>query len=91
MDVNDLLDYPCESYICSEVQSLEEIVDTIGKSNVDDNVKDNTKPLEPVMCKKTLIASRTVYNFMVKFKRTTLMLLDAIRKVMDKLQLDLNF
>ncbi|KAH0660529.1 hypothetical protein KY289_029277 [Solanum tuberosum] len=48
MDVNNLLDYPSESDTCSEVQSLEKIVDTIEKSNVDDEVEDDIIPLEPV-------------------------------------------
>ena len=80
-----------ESDTCLEVQSLEEIVDTIEKSNVDDEVEDDTIPLEPVTRKETLIASRTLHNFMVQFEKTTPELLDAIRKVRDELQLDLNF
>ena len=69
MDVNSLLDYPGENDTCSEVQSLEEIVDTIGKDNVDDAVEDDTTPLEPVTHKEALIASRTLHNFMVQLKR----------------------
>nr|AAT38686.1 hypothetical protein SDM1_32t00006 [Solanum demissum] len=80
MDVNNLLDYPGESDTCLEVQSLEEIVDTIGKCNVDDEVEDDIIPLEPVTRKETLIASRTLHNFMVQFEKTTPELLDAIRK-----------
>nr|AAT38752.1 hypothetical protein SDM1_42t00003 [Solanum demissum] len=91
MDVNNLLDYPGESDACSEVQRLEEIVDTIGKCNVDDEVEDDTIPLEPITRMKTLIASRTLHNFMVQFEKTTPELLDAIRKVTDELQLDLNY
>ncbi|KAH0692341.1 hypothetical protein KY285_019438 [Solanum tuberosum] len=70
MDVINLLDYPGESDTCSEVQNLEEIVDTIGKSNVDDEIEDDTIPLEPVMRKEALIASRTLHNFMVQFEKT---------------------
>ncbi|KAK4712555.1 hypothetical protein R3W88_007068 [Solanum pinnatisectum] len=70
---------------------LEEIVDIIEKSNVDNEVKDDTIFLEPITHKKTLIASRTLHNFMVQFEKTTPKLLDAIRKVRDELQLDLNF
>ncbi|KAK4719452.1 hypothetical protein R3W88_017790 [Solanum pinnatisectum] len=70
-----------------EVQSLEEIVDTIGKSNVEDDII----PLEPVMHKEALIGSRTFHNFMMQFEKTTPKLLDAIRKVRNELQLDLNF
>ena len=63
----------------------------IGKNNVDDKVEDDTIPLEPVTRKETLIASRTLHNFMVQFKKTTSELLDAIREVRDELQLDLDF
>ncbi|XP_059281701.1 uncharacterized protein LOC132035439 [Lycium ferocissimum] len=55
MDVNSLLDYPGENDTCSEVQSLEEIVDTIGENNVDDEVEDDTIPLEPVKRKETRV------------------------------------
>ncbi|XP_049381261.1 uncharacterized protein LOC125845773 [Solanum stenotomum] len=80
MDVNNLLDYPGESDTCSEVQNLEEIVDTIGKNNVDDEVEDDTITLEQVTRKEALIASRTLHNFMIQFEKTTPELLDAIRK-----------
>ncbi|XP_049346572.1 CENP-B homolog protein 2-like [Solanum verrucosum] len=61
MDVNNMLDYPGESDTCSEIQSLEEIVDTIGKSDVDDD----TISFEPVTRKETLIGSRILHNFIV--------------------------
>ena len=63
----------------------------LSKKNVDDEVEDNTKPFARVMHKEALITSRTLYNFMVHFKKTTSELLDAIRKVIDELQLKLKF
>ena len=60
MDVNNLLDYPGENDTCSKVQSLEEIVDIIGKDNIDNEVEDDTILLEPVTCKEALIATRTL-------------------------------
>ena len=54
MNVNNMLDYPSESDTCSEIQSLEEIMDIIGKSNVDDEVEDDTIPLEPITCNEHL-------------------------------------
>ena len=42
------------------------------------------------MRKKTLITSRTLVNFVIQFEKATPELLDAIRKVRDKLQVDLN-
>ena len=91
MDVNSLLDYPGENNTCSEVQSLEEIVATILENNVDDEVEYDTIPLEPVTRKEALIASETLHNFLVRFENITPEILDAIRKVRDELQLDLNF
>ncbi|KAK4727230.1 hypothetical protein R3W88_032147 [Solanum pinnatisectum] len=69
---------------------FEEIVDIIGKSNVDDEVEDDTIPLELVTRKESLITSKTLHNFMVQFEKTIPKLFDAIRKVRDELQLDLN-
>lgn len=50
-------------------RSLEEIVDTIGKNNVDDKVKYDTIPLEQVRVRKHLLYLETLHNFMVSFKR----------------------
>ena len=66
-------------------------MDTIGKRNFDDEVEDDTIPLEPVTRKEALIASRTLHNFIVQLEKTTPKLLNAIRKVRDEFQLDLNF
>ncbi|CAJ2662948.1 unnamed protein product [Trifolium pratense] len=41
--------------------------------------------------KEALMASNTLHNFMIQYKNTTPQLLDAIRKVRDELQTDLNF
>ena len=41
------------------------------KKNVDDEVEDDTTPLEPVTRKETLITSRTLHSFMVQFEMTT--------------------
>ena len=60
------------------------------KNNVDDEVEDDNVPLEPVTRKKTLIASKTLHNFVVQFEMTP-ELLDAIRKVRHELQLNLKF
>ena len=45
MNLNNQLDYPSEIDTCSEVQSSKEILDTIGKNNVDDEIEDDTIPL----------------------------------------------
>ena len=65
-------------------------MDTIGKSNVDDEIVDDTTPLDQVTCKETLIASRTLHNFMVHYEKTTLDIFDTIKKFRDEFQLDLN-
>ena len=64
-------DYPSESNICLEVQSLEEIVDIIEKNNVNNEVEDDIVPLELDTCKETLIVPRILHNFMVQFEKTT--------------------
>ncbi|CAK8534730.1 unnamed protein product [Lathyrus sativus] len=50
-----------------------------------------TVSLEPVTQKEALMVSKTLHNFMIQYKNTTPELLDAIRKVRDELQVDLNF
>ncbi|KAG5049623.1 hypothetical protein JHK85_010726 [Glycine max] len=91
MDIDNLMNYSGENEACSEVQSLEDIVGTIIKNNAEDDHKDDMVSLEPVTRKETLMASNTLHNFMIQYKNTTPELLDAIRKVRDELQIDLNF
>ncbi|CAK8574847.1 unnamed protein product [Lathyrus sativus] len=91
MDINNLMNYPGENEACSEIQNLEDIVGTIIENNAKDDDEDDTVSLEPVTRKETLMASNTLHNFMIQYKNTILELLDAIRKVRDDLQIDLNF
>ncbi|KAG5016033.1 hypothetical protein JHK82_021707 [Glycine max] len=91
MNIDNLMNYPGENEACSEVQSLEDIVGTIIENNAEDDAKDDTVSSEPVMRKETLMASNILHNFMIQYKNTTPELLDAIRKVRDGLQIDLNF
>ena len=91
MDVNSLLDYPGENNACSEVQSLEEIANTILENDVEDDVDDETTHMEPVTRKEALNAAKTLSNFLMQFENNTPELLDAMRKIRDVLQADLNF
>ncbi|AES87014.1 hypothetical protein MTR_4g019100 [Medicago truncatula] len=91
MNIDNLMNYPGENEACSEVQSLEDIVRTIIENNAEDDNEDDTVSLEPVTRKEALMASNTLHNFMIQYKNTTPQLLDAIRKVRDELQTDLNF
>ncbi|CAI8595817.1 unnamed protein product [Vicia faba] len=91
MCIDNLMNYPGENEACSEVQSLEDIIDTIIENNTEDDSEDDTMSLEHVTRKETLMASNTLHNFMIQYKNTTPELLDAIRKVRDELQIDLNF
>ncbi|KAH1246141.1 CENP-B 2 [Glycine max] len=91
MDIDNLMNYPGENEACSEVQSLEDIVGTIIENNAEDDGEDDTVSLEPVTRKEALMTSNIIHNFMIQYKNTTPELLDAIRKVRDELQIDLNF
>ena len=71
--------------------SLEEIVDTIIENNAEDEAEDDTVSMEVVTRKEALLASKTLQNFMLQFQNVVLELLDAIRKIRDELQQDLNF
>ena len=70
--------------------SLEEIVDTIIENNAEDEAEDDTVSMEVVTRKEALLASKTLQNFMLQFQNATPELLDAIRKIRDELQQDLN-
>ena len=61
------------------------IVVTIVENNVEDEVKANTVYVEVVTRKEVLLASRTLQNFMLQFQNATPELLDAIRKIRNKL------
>lgn len=91
MDVNNFLDYPGENESCSEVQSIEEIANTILENSVEDDLEDDTTPLEPVTRKEALKASKMLNNFLMQHESTTPELLDAIRKIKDELHVDLNY
>ncbi|CAI8598374.1 unnamed protein product [Vicia faba] len=91
LDIDNLMNYPGENEACSEVQSLEDIVDTIIENNAENDDEDDTVSLELVTRKESIIASNTLHNFMIQYKNTTLELLDTIRKIRDELQIDLNF
>ncbi|XP_074359364.1 ARS-binding protein 1-like [Apium graveolens] len=91
MDVNNFLDYPGENESCSEVQSIEEIVNTILENSVEDDLEDDTTPLEPVTRKEALKASKMLNNFLMQHESTTPEFLDAIRKIRDELHVDLNY
>ncbi|CAK8534819.1 unnamed protein product [Lathyrus sativus] len=91
MDIDNLMNYPGENEACSKVQSLEDVVGTIIESSEEDDGEDDTVSLEPVTRKEALMASNTLHNFMIQYKNTTPELLDAIRKIRDEVQIDLNF
>ncbi|CAK8561767.1 unnamed protein product [Lathyrus sativus] len=91
MDTDNLMNYLGENEAYSEVHSLEDIVGTIIENNAEDDGEDDTMSLELVMRKEALMTSNTLHNFMIQYKNTTPELLDAIRKVRDELQIDLNF
>ncbi|KAK4391766.1 hypothetical protein Sango_1954400 [Sesamum angolense] len=91
MDVNKLVDYYGENDECSMVQSLEEIVVDIIENPTNDEAEDDTIPLEPITRKETLSATTTLHNFLLQLENSTPEHLDAVKKVRDDIQLDLNF
>ena len=79
MDVNSQLDYPGENDTCLEVQCLEEIVASV--LNVDDEPENDVAILlEIVTHKEAIIASKTLKKFWMQFEKTTLRVLDVIKK-----------
>ena len=70
-------------------KSLEQIVDTIEKAMLMMKLKMILYLWNQLRVRKHLL--HLFHNFMVHFKNTTSELFDAMRKVRDKLQLDLIF
>ena len=69
MDVNNLFSYSGESDTCLETQKFKEIVNSIGKVNVGDEVGDDTISLEPITHKEMLIAFTTLHILWCSSKR----------------------
>ncbi|KAL2235905.1 UNVERIFIED_CONTAM: hypothetical protein Sindi_1322700 [Sesamum indicum] len=63
MDINKLMDYPGENDECSMFQSLKEIVVDIIEDPNNDEVEDDSIPLEPVTRKEALSATTTAQFF----------------------------
>ena len=91
MDVNELLDYPGENNECYEVQSIEEIMADTVQNPVDDEVDDDSVPLEPVTRKEALQAATTLHNFLLQYENTMPQLLSAMMRFKDELNIDLKF
>ncbi|KAL4564918.1 hypothetical protein LXL04_028994 [Taraxacum kok-saghyz] len=91
MDVNELLDYPSENNECYKVQSNEEIIADTVQNSVDDEVDDDSVPLEPVTRKEALQAATTLHNFLLQYENTVPQLLSAIGRFKDELNIDLKF
>ena len=91
MDVNELLDYPSENNECYEVQSIEEIIADTVQNSVDDEVDDDSVPLEPVTRKEALRATTTLHNFLLQYENTVPQLLSAIGRFKYELNIDLKF
>ncbi|KAL0296138.1 UNVERIFIED_CONTAM: hypothetical protein Sradi_6665900 [Sesamum radiatum] len=91
IDVNKLVDCSGENNECSVVQSLEEIIVDIIEDPANDEVEDDSIPLEPVTRKEALSATTTLHNFLLQLENSTSEHLAAIKKVRGEIQLDLNF
>nr|KAJ0197720.1 hypothetical protein LSAT_V11C700354400 [Lactuca sativa] len=90
MDVNVLLDYPGENNECYEVQSIEEIIAYTVQNSVDNEVDDDSVPLESITRKEALQAATTLHNFLLQYKNTMPQLLSVIWRFKDKLNIDLK-
>ncbi|WRX26118.1 hypothetical protein QQP08_018605 [Theobroma cacao] len=91
MDVKYLLNYVRENEATLELLSDEQIIENIMGNDKEDEVKDDSFILEPVSCKDTLKATITLYNFLLKYENTTPELFNALKKVRDEVQGDINF
>ena len=67
MTIDNLIIYQGENESYSEVQSLEEIVDTIIENKAEDEAEDDTVSMEVVTRKEALLASKTIQNYMLQF------------------------
>ena len=57
MDIDNLMNYLGKNEVCSEVQSLEDIVGTIIENNAENDGEDDTVSLKPVTRKEVLFTT----------------------------------
>ena len=91
MDVEYLLNYPGESEATSELLTDEQLIEEIMRNDKDDEVEDNSSTLEPVSRNEAILATITLNNFLLQYKNTIPELLNALRKVTDEIERDINF
>ena len=75
----------------SWVSSLEEIVASITENFTNDEAQDDIVALEFVTWKEALKISITLHNFLLQYENSSPKLLDAIKKIRDEIQVNLNF
>ena len=63
----------------------------VVQNPVDDEVDDDSVPLEPITRKEALQAATTLHNFLLQYENTAPQLLSALRRFKDELNIDLKF
>ena len=91
MDVEYILNNLEENEATSELLSDEQIIDNVMGNDKEDEVEDDRSVLESVLHKDALKTTITLHNFLLQCKNSTPKLLNALRKVRDEVQGDINF
>ena len=91
MDVEYLLNYLGENEANLELLSDKEIIKNIMENDKEDEIEDDSSVLKPVSRKDALKATITLHNFLLQYENTTPELLNALKKVRDETQGDINF
>jgi len=75
----------------SKLLSHEQIIKNIMGNNTEDNVEDDNHVLEYALHKNALKATITLHNFLLQYENSIFELLNALGKVTDEIQGDMNF
>ncbi|KAM3287572.1 hypothetical protein P3S67_021002 [Capsicum chacoense] len=91
MNAKDVLNYPGENDTSFELPTDEQIIESVMETHKEDEVEDDSVELEQVSRKDALKATITLHHFLLQYKKTTPDILNAVRRVRDEIQGDIDF
>ncbi|KAM3307460.1 hypothetical protein P3S67_009203 [Capsicum chacoense] len=91
MNAEDVLNYPGENDMSFELPTDEQIIESVMETHKEDEVEDDSVELEQVSRKDALKATITLHHFLLQYEKTTPDIINAVRRVRDEIQGDIDF
>ncbi|KAM3304556.1 hypothetical protein P3S67_011422 [Capsicum chacoense] len=91
MNAEDVLNYPGENDTSFELSTDEQIIESVMETHKEDEVEDDSVELEQVSRKDALKATITLHHFLLQYEKTTPDILNAVRRIRDEIQGDIDF